>query len=314
MQIGEKHTWLITGGAGFIGSNIARFLLAKGQKVIIYDNFSTGFKSNVQPSVIGGKVKVIEGDICDFNALKKALKGADFVLHHAALASVPRSLKEPLKTLDINVLGTLNALEAARQNKIRKFIFASSSTVYGNGEIEPCKENAQTVCKSPYALSKLQGEQLCKIYTELYGLPTVCLRYFNVFGPRQNANGLYAAVIAKFTDCALNKKSLLIYGSGRQTRDFIFVDDIAKANILAVLKGKEGEIYNVAGGRSYTLLEIIKTIEKICKTKSAKKFLSPREGDIKKSSADISKINKIGFMPSINLENGLKATIKAIKS
>ncbi len=310
MKIGEKYTWLITGGAGFIGSNIARILLAKGQKVIIYDNFSTGLMSNVRPSVLGGRVKIIKGDIRNFNTLTKAFKGADFVLHHAALASVPQSLKEPQKTLDINVLGTLNALEAARQNKIRKFIFASSSTVYGNGGAKPCGENAPTACKSPYALSKLQGEELCRVYTRLYGLATVCLRYFNVFGPGQNANGLYAAVIAKFTDCALKKKPFVIYGDGKQTRDFIFTDDVAKANILAVLKGKQGQIYNVAAGRSYTLLEIIKTIEKICKTKPAKKFLAPRAVEIKKSSADISKIKKIGFAPSVSLEDGLKTIIR----
>ena len=299
----RPYSWVITGGAGFIGSHLAKTLVAQGQKVLVFDDFSSGRKENL--ASIANKVQIIEGDICDFNALLPVLKGADFVLHHAALVSVPESVQKPLDTWKINVQGTANVLEAARQNHIKRMVFACSSAIYGNGPDLPYKESAPTLPQSPYALSKLIGRDLCRHYTQVYGLETVSLVYFNVFGPRQNPNSPYAAVIAKFIQLAAEKKPLGIDWDGLQSRDFVHVCDVVQANLLAALKGEPGGTYNVASGKTCSLLDLADMLDKVSGQKLSRVFRPKREGDVKLSSADISQLKTLGFVPHITLEAGL---------
>ena len=299
----------ITGGAGFIGSRLAEKLTEKGHKVVIYDNFSSGDIKNL--SAIKNKIKIVKGDITDFKKLKQAMKDADYVYHHAALVSVAQSMEEPVETHKINIEGVNNVLEAARLNGVKRVLLASSSAVYGNGKDIPYKETAQTDCRSPYAASKLIGEELLKCYFKAYGLETVCVRYFNVFGPKQNPNSPYAAVIAKFMDLVKRGDAFFIDWDGKQSRDFVFIDDVADATILAMKKGKAGEVYNVASGRTYTLLNLAKEIENISGKKMKRVFKPKRAGDIKKSAADITKIKKLGYKAKVSLREGLKKIIKA---
>lgn len=299
----------ITGGAGFIGSRLAEKLAEKGHKVIVYDNFSSGDIKNL--SEIKNKIKIVKGDITDFKKLKQAMKGADYVYHHAALVSVAQSMEEPAQTHKINIEGVNNVLEAARLNGVKRVLLASSSAVYGNGKDIPYKETAQTDCRSPYAASKLIGEELLKCYFKAYGLETVCVRYFNVFGPKQNPNSPYAAVIAKFMDLVKRGDAFFIDWDGRQSRDFVFIDDVADATILVMEKGKAGEVYNVASGRTYTLLNLAKEIENISGKKMKRVFKPKRAGDIKKSAADITKIKKLGYKAKVPLREGLKKIFKA---
>ncbi len=304
----QAKTWLITGGAGFIGSHLAKELLKRGQKVVIFDNFSSSDGSLLKP--VKKQVKIINGDVRDFAAVIKAVKGADYVLHHAALVSVPQSVKNPQLTKEINTDGTFNVLFAARMAKVKRVIFASSSAVYGNKAKTPNKESAKTNPNSPYAETKLQGEALCKMFYHFYGLECVILRYFNVFGAGQNPASPYAAVVAKFYDCLKADLPLTINGDGKQTRDFVFVDDVVKANLLAATKAKAGEVYNVSGGKAYTLLQLAAIMQKVTGKKANIIFAPQREGDIKKSSADITKIKKAGFKPSITLRRGLEIIFK----
>ena len=299
----------ITGGAGFIGSRLAEKLTEKGHKVVIYDNFSSGDIKNL--SAIKNKIKIVKGDITDFKKLKQAMKDADYVYHHAALVSVAQSMEEPVETHKINIEGVNNVLEAARLNGVKRVLLASSSAVYGNGKDIPYKETAQTDCRSPYAASKLIGEELLKCYFKAYGLETVCVRYFNVFGPKQNPNSPYAAVIAKFMDLVKRGDAFFIDWDGKQSRDFVFIDDVADATILAMKKGKAGEVYNVASGRTYTLLNLAKEIENISGKKMKRVFKPKRAGDIKKSAADITKIKKLGYKAKVSLREGLKKIFKA---
>ncbi len=299
----------ITGGAGFIGSRLAEKLTEKGHKVIVYDNFSSGDIKNL--SAIKNKIKIVKGDITDFKKLKQAMKGADYVYHHAALVSVAQSMQEPAQTHKINIEGANNVLEAARLNGVKRVLLASSSAVYGNGKDIPYKETSGTDCRSPYAASKLIGEELLKCYFKAYGLESVCVRYFNVFGPKQNPNSPYAAVIAKFMDLAKNGDAFFIDWDGRQSRDFVFIDDVADATILAMKKGKAGEVYNVASGRTYTLLNLAKEIENISGKKMKRVFKPKRAGDVKKSAADITKIKKLGYKAKVPLREGLKKIFKA---
>lgn len=299
----------ITGGAGFIGSRLAEKLTEKGHRVVIYDNFSSGDIKNL--SAIKNKIKIVKGDITDFKKLKQAMKGADYVYHHAALVSVAQSMQEPAQTHKINIEGANNVLEAARLNGVKRVLLASSSAVYGNGKDIPYKETAQTDCRSPYAASKLIGEELLKCYFKAYGLESVCVRYFNVFGPKQNPNSPYAAVIAKFMDLAKNGDAFFIDWDGRQSRDFVFIDDVADATILVMEKGKAGEVYNVASGRTYTLLNLAKEIENISGKKMKRVFKPKRAGDVKKSAADITKIKKLGYKAKVPLREGLKKIFKA---
>ena len=298
-----RFHWLITGGAGFIGSHLARTLALEGQQVTVLDNLSGGNLQNLVP--LQDKIRFIQGDICDFSALLNALKGVDYVLHHAALISVAESMAKPQETERINITGTQNVLEAARQCQVKRVVFASSAAVYGTLPGFPYKETSPTDCQSPYAWSKQAGAELCQLYTKAYHLETVVLRYFNVFGPRQNPNSAYAAVIAKFMQLATENKPLGIDWDGKQSRDFVNVADVVQANLLVAQKGKPGEIYNVASGKTHTLLELADTIEKISGRKLARVSRPKRPGDVHESSADISKIRALGFVPQITLEMGL---------
>lgn len=306
----QAKKWVVTGGAGFIGSHIIKELVSRGQQVVAVDDFSTGSLSNL--SSVQQKIKIVSADICDFSALLKAFQGADYVLHHAALVSVPRSVEEPQLTWQINVSGTLNVLEAARQAGVKRVVFASSCCVYGTSS-KPCKETSPKHPGSPYALSKQIGEELCRFYTQMYGLETVCLCYFNVYGAGQNPNGAYAAVIAQFLQRALNGEPVRIDGTGRQSRDFIAVEDVARANILTAKKGVPGETYNVACGKSYSLLALLRLIEQTTHQKLARTFAPSRAGDVRTSSADISKISRLGFTPRVTLKTGIARLWRSLK-
>ena len=306
----QAKKWVVTGGAGFIGSHIIKELVSRGQEVVAVDDFSTGSLSNL--SSVQQKIKIVSADICNFSALLKAFQGADYVLHHAALVSVPRSVEEPQLTWQINVSGTLNVLEAARQAGVKRVVFASSCCVYGTSS-KPCKETSPKRPGSPYALSKQIGEELCRFYTQMYGLETVCLCYFNVYGVGQNPNGAYAAVIAQFLQRARNGEPVRIDGTGRQSRDFIAVEDVARANILVAKKGVPGETYNVACGKSYSLLALLRLIEQTTHQKLTRTFAPSRAGDVRTSSADISKISRLGFTPRVTLKTGIARLWHSLK-
>jgi len=304
VELEEKSHWLITGGAGFIGSCLARELVAQGQHVTVLDNLSGGKLENL--SAVADKITFIKGDICDYSQVLAACLKADYILHHAALISVAESMEEPQKTATINGQGTINVLEAARAKGVKRVVFASSAAVYGMRPELPYNEQTPLDCQSPYAWSKQTGEEFCQLYTKAYGVETVVLRYFNVFGTGQNPNSAYAAVIAKFMQRAAEGNCLEIDWDGRQSRDFVHVADVVQANLLAVTKGVAGEIYNVASGRTYTLLELADLIEKIAGKKLGRVSRPKRPGDVHESSADISKIMQLGFVPSVTLEQGLK--------
>lgn len=302
--LSTPQTWLITGGAGFIGSHLVKKLVHLGQEVRILDNFSSGCRANL--TEVEHKIQIITGDIRDKAAVRKAVFGVNYILHHAALISVAESIEKPLETMEINVQGTANILEEARRANVKRVVFASSSAVYGNGEQLPYHENSPTDCHSPYALSKEIGSALCQMYFRLYGLETVVLRYFNVFGGGQNPNSAYAAVIAKFMQLARQGAPLGIDWDGEQSRDFVHVTDVVQANLISALKAKPGEIYNVASGKTYSLLQLVDTIEKITGKTLQRVFRPKRAGDAKSSSADITKLRQQGYTPSVSLEEGLK--------
>lgn len=304
IKILSSCKWLVTGGAGFIGSHLVKELVRQGQQVVVFDDLSGGNLQNL--SSVADKIAFIRGDICDYAAVLKACEGVDYILHHAALVSVAESVEKPLDTEKINVQGTLHVLEAARRQKVKRVVFASSSAVYGNRPELPYKETTLPDCQSPYAWSKQVGAELCQLYTKVYGVETVALRYFNVFGPGQNPNSAYAAVIAKFMQLAAEGKPLGIDWDGLQSRDFVNVADVVQANLLAALKGVAGGIYNVASGRTYSLLQLADTIEKISGQKLDRVFRPKRAGDVRLSAADITKIKQLGFAPSVSLEEGLR--------
>ena len=310
MEIKAQYTWLITGGAGFIGSHIAHLLIEKGQKVIVFDNLSTGNLNNLED--IKNDISFIQGDITKPTDLAKLPKNIDYILHLAAQISVPQSVENPQETFFTNTQGTLNVLELAKNIEVKKIVLSSSAAIYGDKTLPPCKESAKPACQSPYALSKLQSEEMLKMYNLLYNLPTAILRYFNVFGPNQNPNSAYAAVIAKFVDCFIKKQPLTIFGDGQQMRDFVFVKDIARANIFAALNLDKGEVYNVAAGAHYTLLELVEILNNLFGYKAQINFAPARLGDIKASFADISKITATGFKPNYTLKTGLKEMLKTM--
>lgn len=299
-----KFKWLVTGGAGFIGSHLVKELVRQGQQVVVLDNLSGGKLENL--ATVQEKIKFIQGDICDFETVKNACQQVHYVLHLAALISVAESMAKPQETAQINVQGTVNVLEAARQCGVKRVVFSSSAAVYGTRPELPYNENTPIDCQSPYAWSKQAGAELCQLYTKAYGLEAVALRYFNVFGTGQNPNSAYAAVIAKFMQLAVENKPLGIDWDGLQSRDFVSVKDVVQANLLAATKGVAGEIYNVASGRTYTLLELADTIEKVSGRKLERVSRPKRPGDVHESSADITKICTIGYAPTVTLEEGLR--------
>ncbi|RLA92257.1 MAG: GDP-mannose 4,6-dehydratase, partial [Deltaproteobacteria bacterium] len=235
---------VVTGGAGFIGSTLARTLTENGNNVTVVDNLSTGHLRNIQDLIDNKRIKFIRGSITDLGLLKKVFKNVDYVFHEAAIVGISQSIKDPITTSNVNINGTLNVLLAARDNRVRKVVFASSCAVYGNPSSFPIKENTAPDPLTPYALSKLVGEYYCHVFNKIYDLPTVSLRYFNVYGPYQNPNGEYAAVIPKFINQMLNGRPLTIYGDGTQTRDFIYIADVVRANIIAAEKKEATGVYN----------------------------------------------------------------------
>ncbi|MDI9643628.1 MAG: SDR family oxidoreductase [Candidatus Verstraetearchaeota archaeon] len=303
---------VVTGGAGFIGANISETLCCSNE-VTIVDDLSTGRISNVLEFIESKKVKFVKGSVTDLSLLKEAFNGADFVLHQAAIPSVPRSVLDPIKTNEAGITGTLCVLVAARDCGVKKVVYASSSSVYGEMSTLPKREDMEPKPMSPYALTKLAGEHYCRIFTELYGLKTVALRYFNVYGPRQDPVSEYAAVVPKFIDCALKGEAMPIYGDGYQTRDFTYVKDVVRANILAAESEVTG-VYNIAGGKKVSIFELARIVSEITGSEMRVQFLEPRTGDVRESWADISKAKRdLGFEPKYSLRAGLEETIKWFK-
>ena len=298
----------ITGGAGFIGSNLAHEL-ATDNTVIIIDDLSTGRIENIAGLTDKENVTFIQASILDLHLLVGVFNGVDFVFHQAAIPSVPRSIEEPLSTNEVNITGTLNVLIAARDNNIKKVIFASSSSVYGNTPTLPKIEDMTPNPQSPYALTKLVGEYYCHIFHEIYHLPTICLRYFNIYGPRQNPNSQYAAVIPRFISMVSQGKSPTIYGDGDQTRDFTFIRDAIRANIIAAESNATG-IFNVGTGGNTTINGLAEAIIKSMSKNLQPIYQEPRAGDIRDSLADISKARAIGYEPQYSLEDGLRESIR----
>lgn len=301
--------YLVTGGAGFIGSHIAAALAARGDDVRVFDNFSTGKHSNLAQVP---QAEIVEGDLRDRAAVARAVNGMNYVLHLAAMVSVPQSMSDPVSTDAVNVTGTLHVLEAARQAGVRRVVLASSCAVYGDNDELPLKEISQTRPLSPYAASKLTGEILCQTYYRAYGLPTVCLRYFNIYGPRQDPNSEYAAVIPKFAQRLKAGQSPTVFGDGTQTRDFVHVSDVVRANLLACERdGAIGQVLNVASGRGTSLLDLISTLNDLLGASIGPEFAPARSGDIRHSRGDGALIaTTLGFRPEMSLVDGLKTIIE----
>lgn len=301
--------YLVTGGAGFIGSHIAAALAARGDDVRVFDNFSTGKHSNLAQVP---QAEIVEGDLRDRAAVARAVNGMNYVLHLAAMVSVPQSMSDPVNTDAVNVTGTLHVLEAARQAGVRRVVLASSCAVYGDNDELPLKEISQTRPLSPYAASKLTGEILCQTYYRAYGLPTVCLRYFNIYGPRQDPNSEYAAVIPKFAQRLKAGQSPTVFGDGTQTRDFVHVSDVVRANLLACERdGAIGQVLNVASGRGTSLLDLISTLNDLLGASIGPEFAPARSGDIRHSRGDGALIaTTLGFRPEMSLVDGLKTIIE----
>jgi nucleoside-diphosphate-sugar epimerase len=302
--------YLITGGAGFIGSNIARKLLALGHEVVILDDFSTGKRENLKD--LGSDVTVIEGDICDISTVKQAVAGADYVLHHAAVASVPRSIEDPVRTNEVNVDGTLNCLLGARDEGVKRFVFAASSSAYGDSEELPKHEAMRPNPLSPYGISKLVGEMYCKVFFDVYGLETVSLRYFNIFGPYQDPASQYAAVVPIFITKLLKGESPVVYGDGEQSRDFTYIDNAVEANLLATTSQKApGRVINVACGSRFTLNDLLGRLKDLIGTATPATYANPRAGDILHSQGDVSLARDLlGYDPKITFEQGLSKTVE----
>lgn len=313
----ENTLFLVTGGAGFIGSNLCEAILKKGLRVRCLDDLSTGSEENVKLFSGNPSYEFIKGDIKDLDTCMKACKGVDYVLNQAAWGSVPRSIEMPLFYCANNIQGTLNMMEAARQNGVRKFVYASSSSVYGDEPNLPKTEGREGNLLSPYALTKRCDEEWAKQYTRHYGLPTIGLRYFNVFGRRQNPNGAYAAVIPKFIKMLLEGKQPTINGDGKQSRDFTYVENVIEANLKACLAPDEasGQAFNIAyGGREY-LIDIYYSLTKALNVNIEPIFGPDRKGDIKHSNADISKArNLLGYDPEYDFKRGLAEAIEWYKT
>jgi nucleoside-diphosphate-sugar epimerase len=300
--------YLVTGGAGFIGSTLVHALVAEGHQVRLLDNFSTGRRANL--SGLQGKVEIIDGDIRSYHQVWEAVQGVEYVLHQAALVSVPLSVKDPITTNDVNVTGTLHVLHAAKAAGVRRVVMASSSAVYGSGPELPKHEGLCPAPLSPYAISKLALEQYGQAYAELQELETVSLRYFNVYGPKQDLASPYAAVIPRFISALLAGKPLTLYGDGTQSRDFVYVEDVVQANLLAChCDGAAGKVFNVAAGRRYSLRELIVAIETLLGVDADVTYEPARKGDVLHSGASIARAQEgLGYVPRIDLAEGLAHT------
>ena len=302
--------YLVTGGAGFLGSNTVDALLAAGDKVVVYDDFSTGPKRNVldwNPK----DVKVVEGDIRDDKSLKRAAKGCDYILHFAAVSSVVKSVEDPETTLTVNLVGTMNALLAAREAKVKRVIFASSAGVYGESPVLPKEETMLPTPYSPYGASKLAGEELCRVFYTTYRLETVCLRFFNLYGPRQDSQGEYGGVIARFIHSLLAGKTPVIFGDGKQSRDFTYVSDAVESVRLACTAPKaEGEVFNIGTGSRVTISGLLNILGALLEREVTPTYADPRAADIRHSLAETTKAQEVlGYRPRVSIQQGLVKTL-----
>ena len=300
----KPKNWLVTGGAGFVGSCVVRQLLKQKQHVTVLDNFSSSSANSLKD--IRSQIRLIQGSVLDEKKLRLAFQGADYVLHLAAEASVAQSFQNPAQTMQNNVEGTAHVLQQTHLAGVKKVLFISSSSVYGLGGKTPRSETSRLDPLSPYAMSKLLGEELCQFYTKTYGLNVVIARCFNIYGPTQPSDSAYAAVLTKWAKLAQKGLPLQINGDGLQTRDFLHVQDTVRALLMILKKGKKGQVYNVGSGQSVTLLKTVKLLEKAAKKPLKLSFQPAREGDVRFSRADIAKLKSLGFAPKISLEKGLK--------
>lgn len=300
---------LVTGGAGFIGSHVVDRLLADGHKVIVLDDFSTGHKENL---AYDARLEVVEGDIRDFDTVNECMQGVDWVFHKAAVASVPKTVNDPVGSSTVNYRGTLHILEAARRNNAKRVVFASSAALYGDEPTLPKVETMLPVTLSPYAVDKLASEYACGMYTRLYGLDTVSLRYFNVYGPRQDPSSPYSGVISIFADKLSQGVTPTIFGDGEQTRDFVFVSDVVEANMQAVTNEKPvGQVINIATGNKITLNDLLRTFCEIRDVEFKADYQQARQGDIKESYANIDRAAELlDWKASVGLNQGLRALLQ----
>jgi UDP-glucose 4-epimerase len=306
--------YLITGGAGFIGSHLTDALVARGERVRVLDNFATGKRENLAASA--DRIELISGDLRDPDAVDRATRGVEIVFHQAALPSVARSVKNPRDTNAANVTGTLNLLIAARENKVRRVVLASSSSVYGNTPTLPKEETMPVAPLSPYAVTKVTLEMYARVFAELYGVETVCLRYFNVFGPRQDPTTQYAGAIAKFITCALKREPYPVFGDGEQSRDFTYVANVVEANWLAAHAPVERHaVVNIAYGQRTTLNQIIALLNELTGQTLPAIYSAPRAGDVRHSLASIARAqNLLGYAPRVDLREGLRQTLEWSRS
>lgn len=306
--------YLVTGGAGFIGSNLVRTLVAHGQRVRVLDNLATGRLENLD--AVKDSIEFVQGDIRSLIVCRAAMQGVRFVLHQAALASVPRSLQDPVGSSAVNIQGTLNLLTAARDQRVERFVFASSSSVYGDTPTLPKSESMTPNPQSPYAVSKLTGEHFCRVFARAYGLKTVALRYFNIYGPRQDPNSAYAAVIPLFIAHSQSGTAATIFGDGSQSRDFTFVEDCVAANLLACeAPVSGGEVCNIGASSRITIMELYALIQRLTGRSRPPRLEAPRAGDVQHSQADIDLAKSLlGYGPRFNLEDGLAHTVDWYKT
>jgi nucleoside-diphosphate-sugar epimerase len=308
--------YLVTGGAGFIGSNIVQALVARGEQVRVLDNLVTGRLSNLDG--VRESVEFVNGDICDLDTCRQALRGVRFVLHQAALPSVPRSIKDPIQSSAVNIQGTLNLLVAASKqggHGVERFVFASSSSVYGDTPTLPKSESMMPTPQSPYAVTKLTGEHFCRVFARVYGLSTVCLRYFNIYGPRQDTESTYAAVIPRFISACRQGKAATIFGDGSQSRDFTFIEDCVAANFLACqASGAAGDACNIGSGSRITIKDLYTAVQRAVGQNISPEHAPTREGDVKHSQADIERAQSLlGYAPRFDLATGLGRTVDWFK-
>jgi len=301
--------YLVTGGAGFIGSNLVEELVRQGAHVRVIDNFATGKPDNLKP--FGGQIDFREVDICDLKALKEAVRGVDYVLHQAAIPSVPKSVIDPISSHNADLTGTLHVLWAAKDSGVKRLVYAASSSAYGDNPELPKQENMPSRAISPYGLMKYVGEEYCRLFTQLYGLETVSLRYFNVFGPRQDPSSQYSGVLSRFITTMLAGKRPVIFGDGEQSRDFTFVANVVRGNLLAChASGVAGKMYNLACGQRVNLNQVVAQLNGILGTTVEPIYEKSRVGDIKHSLADISRARAdLKYTPSVHFEQGLRMTV-----
>jgi nucleoside-diphosphate-sugar epimerase len=306
--------YLVTGGAGFIGSNIAEGLVERGEEVVVFDNLATGHEENIEH--IRSQIEFVKGDIRNASEVRSALDGVDHVLHQAALASVPRSIDDPVLVNEVNVGGTLTMLEESRHAGVKSFVYAASSSAYGESEKLPKREDMLPAPLSPYAVSKLVGEHYCSVYAKVYGLPTISIRYFNVFGPRQDPASQYAAVIPIFVSHLLRGEAPTIFGDGEQSRDFTYVKNVVNANLLAArCEEAKGQVVNVACGARYTLNDLYGRLQELIGTDVEPHYGDPRPGDVEHSHSDIALAERLlGYSVDVDFSEGLKRTVEWYRS